>query len=147
MSSKSWGAPLWCAFRGSLTPGSASYSTRTASAPSFAAYAVSPTTTATGSPTYRTLPEASAGRGGTLMLGSIHPHGSAPTLTSCAVYTATTPDTARAGAVSTSLSRPRAGGPRPKAAQAMPGRLKSSTDWPDHPTESAYWQYYAGRWR
>ncbi len=64
------------------------------------------------------------------MSGSIQPHGSAPTLTSCAVYTATTPGTARAGAVSTRFRRAWACGLRTKAAWVMPGSLTSSTYWP-----------------
>src|SRR5437764_6573057 len=47
------------AFSGSTTTGSGSYSTITSSAASTTEYLSSPTTTATGSPTWQTLPRAS----------------------------------------------------------------------------------------
>ncbi len=78
------------------------------SAASFAACFVAATTTATGSPTWRTLPVAITGCGGSAigepsLLWICQPHGSPPILSaamSAPVYTATTPGAFAAAAVS-----------------------------------------------
>jgi hypothetical protein len=92
----------------STTAGSTSYSTSMRSAASRACVGVSATTSATGSPTWRTLPCASTGCGGSFiglpsLLWISQPQGRPPTLASARsapVKTATTPGAASAGAVS-----------------------------------------------
>ena len=104
------------------------------SAASFAACFVSAITTATGSPTWRTLPTAITGCGGSAigepsLLWICQPQGSPPTLSaamSAPVYTATTPGAFAAAAVSMLLILACGRSERRMNAWSWPGRLMSS---------------------
>src|SRR5712691_5701636 len=136
----SWicGAPGCFACAGSATAGSTSYSTATSSAASLASSGVSAMTTATGSPTWQTLPLASAGCGA-IFIGVpslewiIQPQIRLPILSvaqSEPVSTATTPGILLAAAVSLVLILAGARGDRRNPAGVAPARTTSSVYWP-----------------
>ncbi len=112
---------------GCTTGGSGSYSTSISSVASTACSRDSATTTATGSPTKRTMPVASIGRAiasGTIPSPGLR-SGSSPM--SSPLSTSSTPGAASAAEVSMDSMRAWATGERTKARTAAPGRLTSST--------------------
>ena len=114
------GAPSSSAFSGSVTTGSGSYSTTTSSAASTTAYLSSAITTATGSPTWQTLPRASGQWSGVRIStpGGAHAIGSgaARSVRSSPVNTAITSSRAFAAEVSMLTMRAWASGERTIAA-------------------------------
>ena len=95
-------------------------------------YRLSATTSATGSPTNRTSPSASGGRGvsGTSLPMPVYQASCTSGLRSAAVNTACTPGSPSAADASMETMRARASGLRTKQACSMPGRTMSSTKVP-----------------
>jgi hypothetical protein len=123
------GAPGSSAFSGSTTAGSGSHSTSTRSRPSSARYGVVATTTATGSPTWRTVSVASGLRlavSTSSRIGPVATRSPMSSLRSAPVNTATTPSSASAADVSIAVTRAWACGLRTKEAWSIPGSAMSS---------------------
>jgi hypothetical protein len=110
------------------TASSGSHATSTASAPSSAAWRLSATTRATGSPTKRTACDASTPNTGAWKpSGPMTTTGCTTPSRSAAVRTATTPGTAAAAVVSIPPIAAWGKGLRTNAACSRPGNRRSST--------------------